>query len=126
MSRVISIIGSFVILTVGIYLAIQPSPKTTASTFIKALSEQNYDAAYDLFSDSKKEKYGGRQQFEKFIQSSKFVPVKWSFSMKNKSDRRRDAVRGYANLQSGNMSNFRIIAKEINGKWYIDEFVFAK
>lgn len=126
MGRVISIIGSVLILSVGIYLAVQPSVKTTASTFMEALAVQNYGVAYNSFSDSKKGKYGGQQQFEKFIQNNQFIPVKWSFSMKNKSDRRRDAIRGYANLQNDKVSNFRIKAKEINDEWYIDEFEFTK
>lgn len=126
MGKVISIIGSLVILVVGIYLAIQPSIKTTASTFIKALAEQNYDTAYDLLSDSKKSKYGGHGQFEEFIQNHQFEPVKWDFSMKNKSNRRRNAVKGYANLKNGKMTNFYIKASENNGEWHIDEFEFTK
>jgi|GEM_PF-3058098 len=126
MSKIISIIGSLVILAIGIYLAIQPSIKTTASTFIKALAEQNYDTAYDLLSDSKKSKYGGRGQFEQFVQNHQFEPVKWDFSMKNQRDLRRNAVKGYANLKNGKMSNFYIKASERNGEWYIDEFEFTK
>ena len=112
-----------VLLLVFVVLRATGPAYDAAESFMTALKDKDYPAAYDLCTRSLQQEVEGVQNFRRAIESNKANPVSWNFTSRSVNNDQA-VISGDGVFTAGRQADIEVDLQKVDGVWKVYRFEF--
>jgi len=112
-----------VLLLVFVVLRATGPAYDAAESFMTALKDKDYPAAYDLCTRSLQQEVEGVQNFRRAIESNKANPVSWNFTSRSVNNDQA-VISGDGVFTAGRQADIEVDLQKVDGAWKVYRFEF--